>query len=147
MRIAAHCTEADVTEHHLGIARDLGAEAQGVLLMSHMASPGQLAEQCALLTTFGAQAVGVMDSAGHYLPADVTERISAIIQAVDVPVIFHGHNNLSLAVANSLAAVEAGASIIDATARGFGSRRGEHPARSPRGRTGATGHRHRNRAA
>ncbi|MFB6617690.1 4-hydroxy-2-oxovalerate aldolase [Streptomyces sp. NPDC056367] len=121
VRIAAHCTEADVTERHLGVVRDLGAEAQGVLLMSHMAGPGQLAEQCALLATFGAQAVGIMDSAGRYLPADVIERVHAITEAVDVPVIFHGHNNLSLAVANSLAAVEAGAGIVDATARGFGA--------------------------
>ncbi|OEJ29992.1 4-hydroxy-2-oxovalerate aldolase [Streptomyces subrutilus] len=121
VRIAAHCTEADITERHLGIARDLGAEAQGVLLMSHMASPDQLAAQCSLLVQFGAQAVGIMDSAGHYLPADVIGRIHAITEAVDVPVIFHGHNNLSLAVANSLAAVEAGAGIIDATARGFGA--------------------------
>ncbi|GGT54968.1 4-hydroxy-2-oxovalerate aldolase [Streptomyces kurssanovii] len=121
VRIAAHCTEAGVTERHLGVARDLGAEAQGVLLMSHMAVPGQLAEQCAALAQFGAQAVGIMDSAGHYLPTDVAERVHAIASAVDVPVIFHGHNNLSLAVANSLAAIEAGASIIDATARGFGA--------------------------
>ncbi|MFE9574611.1 4-hydroxy-2-oxovalerate aldolase [Streptomyces sp. NPDC006692] len=121
VRIAAHCTEADVTERHLGIVRALGAEAQGVLLMSHMASPGQLAEQCSQLAQFGAQAVGIMDSAGHYLPSDVTERVHAIVTAVDVPVIFHGHNNLSLAVANSLAAIEAGARIIDATARGFGA--------------------------
>ncbi|MGW7367489.1 4-hydroxy-2-oxovalerate aldolase [Streptomyces sp. NPDC054841] len=121
VRIAAHCTEADVTERHLGAVRDLGAEAQGVLLMSHMASPGQLAEQCALLAKFGAQAVGIMDSAGHYLPADVIERVHAIARAVDVSVIFHGHNNLSLAVANSIAAIEAGALIIDATARGFGA--------------------------
>ncbi|WP_046776370.1 4-hydroxy-2-oxovalerate aldolase [Streptomyces yangpuensis] len=121
VRIAAHCTEADVTERHLGVVRDLGAEAQGVLLMSHMARPDRLAEQCALLVKFGAQAVGIMDSAGHYLPADVIERIHAITEAVDVPVIFHGHNNLGLAVANSLAAAEAGATIIDATARGFGA--------------------------
>ncbi|MCZ4120292.1 4-hydroxy-2-oxovalerate aldolase [Streptomyces sp. H39-S7] len=121
VRIAAHCTEADVTERHLGLARDLGAEAHGVLLMSHMASPDQLAEQCGLLATFGAQAVGVFDSAGHYLPTDVTTRITAICAAVDVPVIFHGHNNLGLAVANSIAAIQAGASIIDATARGFGA--------------------------
>lgn len=121
VRIAAHCTEADVTERHLGVARDLGAEAQGVLLMSHMADPGELAEQCALMARFGAQAVGIMDSAGHYLPADVAERVGAIGEAVDVPVIFHGHNNLSLAVANSLAAVDAGAAVIDATARGFGA--------------------------
>ncbi|MCK7624427.1 4-hydroxy-2-oxovalerate aldolase [Streptomyces sp. RS10V-4] len=121
VRIAAHCTEADVTERHLGTARALGAEAQGVLLMSHMASPERLAEQCALMAKYGAQAVGIMDSAGHYLPGDVIERVQAIASAVDVPVIFHGHNNLGLAVANSLAAVEAGASVIDATARGFGA--------------------------
>ncbi|WP_338676011.1 4-hydroxy-2-oxovalerate aldolase [Streptomyces sp. SCSIO 30461] len=121
VRIAAHCTEADVTERHLGTARAIGAEAQGVLLMSHMASPGHLAEQCALMVKYGAQAVGIMDSAGHYLPGDVIERVRAIADAVDVPVIFHGHNNLGLAVANSLAAVDAGASVIDATARGFGA--------------------------
>ncbi|MGW7199387.1 4-hydroxy-2-oxovalerate aldolase [Streptomyces chryseus] len=121
VRIAAHCTEADVTERHLGVVRDLGAEAQGVLLMSHMTSAGRLAEQCALMVKFGAQAVGIMDSAGHYLPTDVTERVHAIADAVDVPVIFHGHNNLGLAVANSLAAVDAGACVIDATARGFGA--------------------------
>lgn len=121
VRIAAHCTEADVTERHLGVVGELGAEPHGVLLMSHMASPDQLAEQCALLAKFGAQAVGIFDSAGHYLPTDVTERIAAIVQAVDVPVIFHGHNNLGMAVANSVAAVQAGASIIDGTARGFGA--------------------------
>ncbi|WP_225828511.1 4-hydroxy-2-oxovalerate aldolase [Streptomyces naphthomycinicus] len=121
VRIAAHCTEADVTERHLATVRNLGAEPQGVLLMSHMTSPDRLAEQCALMVKYGAQAVGIMDSAGHYLPADVIERIHAIASAVDVPVIFHGHNNLGLAVANSLAAVEAGASVIDATARGFGA--------------------------
>ncbi|MCP3817506.1 4-hydroxy-2-oxovalerate aldolase [Streptomyces sp. A3M-1-3] len=121
VRIAAHCTEADVTERHLGVVRDLGAEAHGVLLMSHMAHPEQLAGQCALLAGFGAQAVGIFDSAGHYVPNDVIDRIAAIRSAVDIPVIFHGHNNLGLAVANSVAAIEAGASIIDATARGFGA--------------------------
>ncbi|APE26728.1 4-hydroxy-2-oxovalerate aldolase [Streptomyces venezuelae] len=127
VRIAAHCTEADVTERHLGVVRDLGAEAQGVLLMSHMAGPGELAEQCALMVKFGAQAVGIMDSAGHYLPGDVAMRVRAIADAVDVPVIFHGHNNLGLAVANSLAAVDAGARVIDATARGFGAGAGNTP--------------------
>ncbi|TQE18414.1 hypothetical protein SipoB123_34315 [Streptomyces ipomoeae] len=97
VRVAAHCTEATVTERHLGVIRELGAEAQGVLLMSHMASPGELAEQCALMVDYGAQAVCVFDSVGHYLPADVTERISAITTAVDVPVAFHGHNNLGMA--------------------------------------------------
>ncbi|WP_309117474.1 4-hydroxy-2-oxovalerate aldolase [Saccharothrix sp.] len=129
VRVAAHCTEADVTERHIGVAADLGAEPHGVLLMSHMTSPLRLAEQCALLVRFGARAVGFYDSAGHYLPADVTERVTAIRAAVgaEVPVIFHGHNNLGLAVANSLAAVAAGARIIDATARGFGAGAGNTP--------------------
>ncbi|MFG2425645.1 4-hydroxy-2-oxovalerate aldolase [Streptomyces sp. NPDC048448] len=121
-RIGAHCTEADVTERHLGELREMGMQAQAVLLMSHMASPGRLAEQCAQMAGWGAEAVGIMDSAGHYLPADVTERIRAIAAAVgDVPVIFHGHNNLGLAVANSVAATAAGATVIDGCARGFGA--------------------------
>ena len=65
--------------------------------------------------------MGILDSSGHYLPADVTERIQAIRAAVDVPVMFHGHNNLGMAVANSVAAAEAGADILDACARGFGA--------------------------
>ena len=65
--------------------------------------------------------MGIFDSAGHYLPGDVTERIAAVAAAVDVPVIFHGHNNLGMAVANSVAAVEAGAAIVDGCARGFGA--------------------------
>ncbi|MFJ7280921.1 4-hydroxy-2-oxovalerate aldolase [Kitasatospora sp. NPDC098663] len=121
VRIAAHCTLGDVTERHLALVRELGAEAQAVLLMSHMADPGRLAEECARMVGFGAQAVGIMDSAGHYTMRDVTERIGTIAAAVDVPVIFHGHNNLCLAVANSLAAVQAGATVIDACARGFGA--------------------------
>ncbi|GAA2798544.1 4-hydroxy-2-oxovalerate aldolase [Saccharopolyspora taberi] len=127
VRIAAHCTEVTVTERHLSLARELGVEAQAVLLMSHMAEPGQLAEQCSLAVRFGAQAVGIMDSAGHFLPGDVATRIGAITTAVDVPVIFHGHNNLSLAVANSGAAVTAGATIIDACAAGFGAGAGNTP--------------------
>lgn len=121
VRIAAHCTEANVSERHVGVTRESGAQAHAVLLMSHMASPDQLAEQCALLESFGAQAVGIFDSAGHYLPEDVQVRIEAITAAVEVPVIFHGHNNLGMAVANSLTAAAAGARIIDATARGFGA--------------------------
>ncbi|MGW0896323.1 4-hydroxy-2-oxovalerate aldolase [Streptomyces goshikiensis] len=121
VRIAAHCTEANVMRRHLGIVRELGLEAQAVLLMSHMTSAARLAEECRRAVEYGAQAVGIMDSAGHYLPADVTERIGATVAAVDVPVIFHGHNNLSMAVANSIAAVESGARVIDACARGFGA--------------------------
>lgn len=121
VRIAAHCTEANVMRRHLGTVRELGLEAQSVLLMSHMTSAERLAQECRRAADYGAQAIGIMDSAGHYLPADVTERIGAIVAAVDVPVIFHGHNNLSMAVGNSIAAVEAGARVVDACARGFGA--------------------------
>ncbi|MGE5827274.1 MAG: 4-hydroxy-2-oxovalerate aldolase [Micromonosporaceae bacterium] len=121
VRIGTHCTEGSLAERHLGFLRDEGVEAHSVLLMSHMASPDRLAEECALLVEFGATGVGIMDSAGHFLPVDVTERIQAMRAAVDVPVMFHGHNNLGMAVANSIAAAEAGAEILDACARGFGA--------------------------
>lgn len=121
IRIGVHCTEASLAERHLGFLREAGADAHCVLMMSHMASPGELAEHAALAVGYGAQAVGIMDSAGHFLPRDVTERIGAIVRTVDVPVIFHGHNNLGMAVANSVAAAEAGAGIIDGCARGFGA--------------------------
>ncbi|MEU0770649.1 4-hydroxy-2-oxovalerate aldolase [Streptomyces albogriseolus] len=121
VRVAAHCTEATVTERHLGAVRELGAEAHGVLLMSHMASPSELAEQCALMVGYGAQAVCLFDSAGHFLPEGIAERVRAVTAAVDVPVAFHGHNNLGMAMANSIAAVQAGARTLDACARGFGA--------------------------
>jgi 4-hydroxy 2-oxovalerate aldolase len=121
VRVGTHCTEASLAERHLGFVREQGVEAHGVLLMSHMASPGRLAEECARLVGFGATGVGILDSSGHYLPGDVTERIRAIRSAVGVPVMFHGHNNLGMAVANSIAAADAGADILDACARGFGA--------------------------
>ncbi len=121
VRVGAHCTESDLTERQLGFLRERGVEAHGCLLMSHMASPQRLAEECAQMEEYGAQAVGIFDSAGNYLQPDITERISAIRKAVTVPILFHGHNNLGMAVANSLAAAQAGASIIDGCARGFGA--------------------------
>ncbi|NUR31822.1 MAG: 4-hydroxy-2-oxovalerate aldolase [Catenulispora sp.] len=121
VRIGVHCTETSLAERHLGFLRDAGAEAHCVLMMSHMASPAELADHAAKAVGHGARAVGIMDSAGHFLPGDVSERIGAIAGAVDVPVIFHGHNNLGMAVANSVAAAQAGASILDGCARGFGA--------------------------
>jgi 4-hydroxy 2-oxovalerate aldolase len=121
VRLGTHCTEGDLAERHLGFLRAAGVEAQCLLLMSHMASAERLAEECRRLADFGATAVGIFDSSGHYLPPDVTDRITTIVGAVSVPVIFHGHNNLGMAVANSVAAAQAGAEIIDACARGFGA--------------------------
>lgn len=121
VRIGVHCTEATLAERHIGILREMGTQAHCVLMMSHMASPQQLAEQAAQVVGYGAQGVGIMDSAGYFMPEQVGERIGAIVGAVDVPVIFHGHNNLGTAVANSVAAAAAGAGIIDGCARGFGA--------------------------
>ncbi|MER7792242.1 4-hydroxy-2-oxovalerate aldolase [Streptomyces sp. NPDC097640] len=121
VRVGAHCTETSLAERHLGLLREEGAEAHCVLMMSHMATPAELAEHAARAVGYGARAVGIMDSAGHLLPQDVTDRIGAMAEAVDVPLIFHGHNNLGMAVANSVAAAGAGAAIIDGCARGFGA--------------------------
>ncbi|MEU7997217.1 4-hydroxy-2-oxovalerate aldolase [Micromonospora sp. NPDC049060] len=121
VRIGVHATETSLAERHLDVLREAGAEAHCVLMMSHMASPAELAEHAAQAVAYGAQAVGIMDSAGHFLPVDVTARIGAIVAAVDTPVIFHGHDNLGMAVANSVAAAQAGALIIDGCARGFGA--------------------------
>jgi 4-hydroxy 2-oxovalerate aldolase len=120
-RVASHCTEADTTERHIGYLREAGKEVYGVLMMSHMADPQTLVDEARKLESYGAEGVVIMDSAGAYLPNDVTERISALVGGITVPVGFHAHNNLGMATANSVAAVNAGASIIDGSARGFGA--------------------------
>ena len=121
VRVASHCTEADITQRHIGYARDKGTEVYGVLMMSHMASKELLAEEALKMESYGAEALVIMDSAGAYLPSDVTERIAELVKSLTIPVGFHGHNNLGMAVANSVAAVQAGATILDGTARGFGA--------------------------
>ncbi len=120
-RIASHCTEADITERHISYIREHGREVYGVLMMSHMASAETLLEEASKMQAYGAEGVIIMDSAGALLPYEVEERINLLVKALDVPVGFHGHNNLSMAVANSISAVNAGATIIDGTARGFGA--------------------------
>jgi 4-hydroxy 2-oxovalerate aldolase len=86
-----------------------------------MATVQQLVDESKKMESYGAEYVIIMDSSGHYLPNDVTQRITALVDNLSVPVGFHGHNNLSLAVANSMAAVNAGATMIDGTTRGFGA--------------------------
>jgi 4-hydroxy 2-oxovalerate aldolase len=120
-RIASHCTEADITQRHIDFVRSKGKEVFGVLMMSHMASPELLADEARKMEAYGAEAVIIMDSAGTYLPQDVTERIGTLASALKIPVGFHAHNNLGMGIANSVAAVEAGATIIDGSARGFGA--------------------------
>ena len=120
-RIASHCTEADITQRHIEYVRKHGKEVYGVLMMSHMAKPETLADEARKMEAYGAEGLIIMDSAGTYLPADVTRRISTLVDAINIPVGFHAHNNLGMGIANSVAAVEAGATIIDGSARGFGA--------------------------
>jgi 4-hydroxy 2-oxovalerate aldolase len=119
--VACHCTEADTTQRHVEYAREKGKEIYGNLMMTHMVNKEVLVEECQKMESYGAQGVILMDSAGAYLPKDVIDKIGALFKNLKIPVGFHAHNNLSLAVANSIAAVEAGASIIDACSRGFGA--------------------------
>lgn len=120
-RVGSHCTEADITGRHIEYARNAGKEAYGVLMMSHMASPSVLVEEAKKMESYGAEAIMIMDSAGAYLPDDVTQRIAALIDGLSIPIGFHGHNNLGMAIANSVAAVNAGATILDGSIRGFGA--------------------------
>jgi len=124
VRVATHVTEADVGLQHIAAARKLGMEAIGFLMMTHMADVPALVEQAKRFEGYGAEAVYVTDSAGALLPGEVAERVSAVKAAVSIPVGHHAHNNLGLAIANSLAAVEAGADYIDACCRGLGAAAG-----------------------
>ena len=120
VRVAAHCTEADITERHISYVRERGKIAYGALMMTHMASKEVLLEESLKMESYGAQGVILMDSAGAYLPADVTEKISTLANNLKIYVGFHAHNNLGMGIANSIAAVAAGAFIVDGTACGLG---------------------------
>jgi 4-hydroxy 2-oxovalerate aldolase len=126
-RVGCHCTEADITQRHIGYVRSVGREAWGVLMMSHMASKDVLLEETKKMQSYGAQGIVLMDSAGAYFPKDVSEKIGLLANKLSVPVGFHAHNNLGLSIANSIAALEAGARIIDGTAKGFGAGAGNAP--------------------
>ena len=121
VRVATHVTEADVSEQHIAAAKDMGMMAVGFLMMVHMAGPELIVKEALKMESYGADYINLADSAGYLLPDDVGERISAVKNAVKIPVGFHAHNNLGLAIANSLAAVHAGATFIDGTLRGLGA--------------------------
>ncbi|MGI1810921.1 4-hydroxy-2-oxovalerate aldolase [Priestia sp. TGN 0903] len=121
VRVATHVTEADVSAQHIEYARKLGMETFGFLMMAHSAPVGKLVEQAKLMESYGAQGVYITDSAGALLPHEVRERVRALRQSLQVEVGFHAHNNLSLAVANTLAAIEEGATRIDGSVRCLGA--------------------------
>ncbi|PFA24453.1 4-hydroxy-2-oxovalerate aldolase [Bacillus cereus] len=121
VRVATHVTEADVSAQHIHFARELGMEVCGFLMMAHSAPVEKLVEQARLMESYGAQAVYVTDSAGALLPHEVRERIHALRQSLNIEIGFHGHNNLSVAVANTIAAIEEGATRIDGSVRCLGA--------------------------
>lgn len=129
IRVATHCTEADVSEQHITEARKLGMDTVGFLMMAHMNSPEGLTKQAKLMESYGANCIYITDSAGYMLPHDVHARVSAIRAALgdDIEIGFHGHHNLSMGVSNSIAAIEAGATRIDAACAGLGAGAGNTP--------------------
>jgi 4-hydroxy 2-oxovalerate aldolase len=126
-RIATHCTEADIAEQHIGMAKELGMEAVGFLMMAHMTSPDELLRQALIMQESGADVVYCVDSAGALTTKTVTERVDALVGGLDVPVGLHAHENLSLSVANSLTALDHGALHIDACTGGAGAGAGNCP--------------------
>lgn len=127
LRIAVHCTEADVTEQYFRLAKQLGLETVGFLMMSHTQPANVLAEQAKLMESYGADCVYVVDSAGALVQEGVRERVSALKEALSIQVGFHAHNNLGLAIGNTITALEAGADQIDGTLRGLGAGAGNAP--------------------
>ncbi|MFL9867437.1 4-hydroxy-2-oxovalerate aldolase [Paraburkholderia fungorum] len=129
IRVATHCTEADVSEQHIGLARKLEMDTVGFLMMAHMSAPEQLASQAKLMESYGANCIYITDSAGYMLPDDVTARIALVRAALkpETELGFHGHHNLAMGVANSIAAIAAGANRIDAAAAGLGAGAGNTP--------------------
>jgi 4-hydroxy 2-oxovalerate aldolase len=128
-RIATHCTEADIAVQHFGLARERGLETVGFLMMAHSQPPEVIAKQGRIMADAGCQCVYVVDSAGALVLEQVSDRVSALVAELgdDVQVGFHGHENLGLAVANSVAAYRAGARQIDGSARRFGAGAGNTP--------------------
>lgn len=129
VRIATHCTEADVSIQHFGVARERGLETVGFLMMSHSQPPEKLAKQARIMADAGCQCVYIVDSAGALVLDQVSDRVEALVQELgdDAQVGFHGHENLGLGVANSVLAVRAGAQQIDGSVRRFGAGAGNTP--------------------
>lgn len=129
VHIATHCTEADTSPQHIAYARKLDMDTTGFLMMAHLNDAAGIAQQGKLMESYGAQTVYVTDSAGYMLPADVIERVAALRAVLnpETEIGFHGHHNLGMGIANSIAAIEAGATRIDGSVAGLGAGAGNTP--------------------
>ncbi|MGH8560599.1 MAG: 4-hydroxy-2-oxovalerate aldolase [Nevskiales bacterium] len=129
IRVATHCTEADVSEQHISLGRKMGLDTVGFLMMAHMIEPEKILEQAKLMESYGANCLYVTDSAGYMLPDDVSARIALLREKLkpETELGFHGHHNLAMGIPNSLAAVEAGARRIDCACGGMGAGAGNTP--------------------
>ncbi|WP_226553954.1 4-hydroxy-2-oxovalerate aldolase [Celeribacter naphthalenivorans] len=129
VRVATHCTEADVAEQHIKFAAQTDLDTVGFLMMAHRNSPAGLVEEALKMESYGANCIYCTDSAGYMLPDDVRARITALREALspETELGFHGHHNLGMGIANSVAAVECGANRIDGAAAGLGAGAGNAP--------------------
>ncbi len=129
IRVATHCTEADVSGQHIGLAAKMGMDTVGFLMMAHMVSAEKILEQATLMVEYGANCIYCTDSAGYMLPDEVTEKIGLLRAELpaEVEIGFHGHHNLGMGIANSLAAIDAGCARIDGSVAGLGAGAGNTP--------------------